>query len=884
MTGDQLIAELKSFTGGLNWLDELPAPNEFKALEGWENWGNYLRGMLGRTDVNATTINSADVALRGIGKYKASTGDEYVAFVSDDDIYAVKTKGTGAGTATTWVWNTVLDLSDAAVTVASMENDGSQVLALQDRVHMFIDSGYNDKNLVLEYDTSKASDFRLRSMGISAATTFPSVSLTTATPNISGKYRYKTTWVRKSGSTDLSESGGNTAAAASTWYTETVVTNQQIVVSIPATTSDAQVTHARLYRTRDLNNPNNSADGDAIKYHKLTDIAVAGGAVSSVYTDKMTDEALWQQSASDILWNEYYQPLPKCKHATFLKGRVWCSDGSKVYFTSGNQHEAGLETYDPRFDFLDAKFDDGEDVTGIYAQGGNVQIIKETKTGIVVDGDPFNGIQWTDSKTGSVYKRSFAYTPWGLMALTNRGVRIHDGVRWGAEDLSMKIIKQNYDDPSKRIYPISDPNSNTTQSVAAFYYNGKYVMSIWGDIGTGQGYSNYVMVFDPNFGWSQAPVNYWFFVASTYDNDTKVVSFKNANTRPMNTLFTGNTDDGTAITGVVQPGYIHSKDEFVEINKVKAFATLSNAASLIIKQPDAVHDVATDLTPEPPDNLFNRYYYAEMPGYKTGIDLACKFKGNIDKNSVFRGYNIYGKLVSDFGDTNRFTTGLVARYPVSTIAGNVLQDRAGKGLDLSFSNNAAALTTSALNYVRTPSVVVTNAAAEVCGFYNTTGYPLDAYGEWSLVLYIRPRNNGSNVDILTNKINGQEIQIIWNPTKTNLRMLVGTKGKTIGNGITSGGIHTLFLRYKYLKGTYGTDLDFDLELERFTSGIWWSFTSSLSTGTASVTTGGTVIMGSGNNKFLVDEIRIYNRAITYEEAIGMGDEYYIGNVSKHEYF
>ena len=889
MTGKDLIATLEDFSGGLNWLEEIPAPNEFKALEGYDNYGRFLKGISGRTLVHTDT--AANTYVKAAAYYKeGSEGalNEYALMVASDVLKSMKVSGNGASTATTWEWNEILDLDAAAVSIGSDKCTQAEILRVHDKTLVFLGGGTipNGKNVVLEHDVTATADFVAREMGITAPTINPSITVTNGTGLATGKYRYRNTWMRKDANgVILSESGGNIAASPDAYYKEANVTNAAtgtILVSITASSSDTQVTHARVYRTLDISD----ADNDPNLYYKLVDIATSGGVPLQSFIDKITDEGLFNQSAQTILFNEYNVPIPACKHACYSKGRVFASDGEYIYFTSGVHDQAGLETYDVRYDFLRPKLNDGLDVTGLKAYNGNVIVFKDNKTGVIVNSDPNNGIIWKDATIGTKYKGSITETPWGIMALTNKGVMVHDGVSWNGTDLSEKVVKQVGDDGTIRITPNSIPYDNGDVNVRGYFFRGKYYLTIEGKIESQHSFSEFNLAYSPNTGWCTMPSAYNPDWVIRYDNDKAAVGLYNNATNCVFQMFTGTTNNGSAITGVVQPGYVRAQDGYLEQAGVKVMTETSYAASLYVKIPDNAHCAATDVLPAT-NSKMNREVVAYMPGEVFGSYLAYKLKGQVDYNTEVRGMKVYGRSVDDYTYDGKFTTGLLARYNMedSSLTAT-LADVSGNARHITFTTGGGATLSTVDGGTRAANLIrIANAGNDTAtGLVYSGGVPaLSNDGEWTVGMRLLCYDAAATVAIMKHTQGSQNMNIIWDGADGSLHVAVGTKCYTFaaGHELSDNTLYDIFIKYKYLTGTYNVDLDFDVSL--FVDGTEYAkSTGTLDAGTSS--NGLDVLMFGENHLWQLDELRMYDRMLKDEEIKAITTEYLKGDETKQEFY
>lgn len=135
-----------------------------------------------------------------------------------------------------------------------------------------------------------------------------------ASTGLTGTYKAKITYCRKSGSTVLSESNPSDASAGET------LANQSFSVTWTAS-SDPQVTHVRVYRTL--------ANGST--YYHDQDVAIGTLTVDT----NTADTALGAELHSD----HDRPPTGEVAAGPFYNGTVFVADGNKLYYSKPKQPE-----------------------------------------------------------------------------------------------------------------------------------------------------------------------------------------------------------------------------------------------------------------------------------------------------------------------------------------------------------------------------------------------------------------------------------------------------------------------------------------------------------------------------------------------------------------
>lgn len=136
-----------------------------------------------------------------------------------------------------------------------------------------------------------------RNWGIDAATTAPTVALGSAGA-LTGDYYYHYAWVNSATGVVSSPSAISSVIAA---------TSDRIDISgVPASNTDPQVTHWRLFR--------NTA-GQTTTFYKVADIAIG----TTTYTDNITDATI---TANDIMDDDNDPPSSWQCYVAFYKGRM----------------------------------------------------------------------------------------------------------------------------------------------------------------------------------------------------------------------------------------------------------------------------------------------------------------------------------------------------------------------------------------------------------------------------------------------------------------------------------------------------------------------------------------------------------------------------------
>jgi hypothetical protein len=196
-------------------------------------------------------------------------------------------------------------------------------------------------NLALAADT-----YSLRKLNLQAPGAGPTATAS-GTGSLKGTYRYRFSFVYKSGATVLSESKWSTASAAAS-----LTTSQGISVTNITTSADATVTGRRLYRT--TNNGN--------EYYKLTDI---DDNTTTTFADNLSDYDLALLAVTEPLGNPPGSDTTnRLRLIVSWKDRLWgapSTDPDRIYYSANRIPWNWLED-----DYFTAK-PPGEDDTGVLA-------------------------------------------------------------------------------------------------------------------------------------------------------------------------------------------------------------------------------------------------------------------------------------------------------------------------------------------------------------------------------------------------------------------------------------------------------------------------------------------------------------------------------------
>ncbi len=223
-------------------------------------------------------------------------------------------------------------------------------------------------------------------------------------------------------------------------------------------------THARLYRSKNQNldetdpaNPVN-AQGLPEEMYSLQTMTRAD-FVAAAYTfadDQTTDPNIPATSIFLELDRIDLEPLPAAHIGVQCRGRLFVSRMQGVNDTSqaniGYSNFAGTkysEQWDPDQIIL-AEPGDGQQTVKLMSIERDLIVLKEAKTGRVMDGDPDNGFETMDHRIGISHKRMASYIPGvGIAAITNGqgDFRIFTYAlswtnQWGGRDVSRYIRAQ----------------------------------------------------------------------------------------------------------------------------------------------------------------------------------------------------------------------------------------------------------------------------------------------------------------------------------------------------------------------------------------------------------------------------------------------------------
>ncbi len=219
---------------------------------------------------------------------------------------------------------------------------------------------------------------------------------------------------------------------------EVTLTAQQGVVAVdpaslalPATAGDYW-NGARLWRSRDRNvnrtdpfNPRDSA-GLAEELYPVQLISKADLITAGyIITDNVPDSDLPGDLTSeypvvDIRYIEL-SPLPAAAAGAYHRDRIWAvpsAKRSRIVFTP-SAADAYAEQYNP-LSVVKAEPGDAQDIIKILSFEEDLVVLKESKTGRILNGDPNQGLSTLDHTIGIKHRKLARYVPKvGICAITN---------------------------------------------------------------------------------------------------------------------------------------------------------------------------------------------------------------------------------------------------------------------------------------------------------------------------------------------------------------------------------------------------------------------------------------------------------------------------------
>jgi hypothetical protein len=368
-----------------------------------------------------------------------------------------------------------------------------------DRCYVFSPAG----NIIIEFD---AGTFSGRSMGLpqpfmgAALPTFPGV--------LTGKYTYGVELVYQDGGVDLLASSPCRQIVGSRIINTITVANTQVRIGVASGVLIANTlwTHARLYRSKNQN----------IDYTEPANPLDAQGLPEELYSIKTVDRATFEANSytfdddnlpdADIPATAFFlelnridlEPLPAAYVGVEHRGRIFVSrmqgiddiTQANIGYSNGSGTKYS-EQWDPD-QIIHAEPGDGQQTVKLIGLDRDLIVIKEAKTGRVMDGNPDNGFETLDHRIGISHKRMAAHIPSiGIAAITNDqgDFRIFTPElrwtnQWGGQDISKYLRNET-------------AAANPTY-VSFAYLNGKLLMSM----GTGTVFALHV---EQNKGWTRYP-------------------------------------------------------------------------------------------------------------------------------------------------------------------------------------------------------------------------------------------------------------------------------------------------------------------------------------------------------------------------------------------
>lgn len=463
-------------------------PGECLTLQNCDLYAGYLKGRGGSEHINGLTNKFAGREILAHAVWDTGA-DEYLLVQMKD------AAGTGCE-----FWTCKLAAASAPVQVASLTlatTEQADMCISNDRCLVFTPGG----NRIIEFS---AGTFTGRSMGLPQS--FLASVASPLVGALTGKYTYGVELVYQVGGVDRLASSPSRQIVTSRIINEITVSSRKVRVAVDSVIPAANTlwTHARLYRSKNQNidytDPANPVDAQGVPDELFSlQTMTRADFVAAGYTFA-DDEILDKNIPATAFYVEInkidLEPLPASHLGIQHRGRIFVSRMQGVNDTTqaniGYSLHAGTkysEQWDPDQVIL-AEPGDGQQTIKLLGFERDLIVLKEAKTGRVVDGNPDSGFETLDYRIGCSHKRMAAYIPGiGIAAITNDqgdfrlfGYDLRWTNQWGGRDISRYIRAQ-----TAALVPAQ---------VSFAYINGKLKVSD----GTG---SVYVLHVEQGKGWTK---------------------------------------------------------------------------------------------------------------------------------------------------------------------------------------------------------------------------------------------------------------------------------------------------------------------------------------------------------------------------------------------
>jgi hypothetical protein len=462
-------------------------PGELLTFNNWDVFAGYVRGRAGSEALNGTSNKLANRQL--LFGVVWDTGATEYALVQIKDV-----AGTGCE-----FWTVALAAASAftqvsGLTLATIEQADMHISG--DRCLVFTPIG----NRVIEY---AAGVFTGRALGMPQP--FIASVTNSGAGALTGKYTYGVELLYIVNGVDRLGSTPSRQVVSTRVINSITMASGKGRVAMDSAVPAANTlwTHARLFRSKsqniDYSDTANPVDAQGLpeELYSLQTMTRAD-FVAAAYTfadDETTDANIPATAIFLELDRIDLEPLPAAYIGLQHRGRIFVSRMQGVNDTTqaniGYSSFAGTkysEQWDPDQIIL-AEPGDGQQTMKLLSIERDLIVIKEAKTGRVMDGDPDNGFETLDHRIGVSHKRMASYIPGiGIAAITNdQGdfriftYELRWSNQWGGRDISRYIRAQTA--------------ALTPAQVSFAYVNGKLMISN----GTG---TVYVLHVEQGKGWT----------------------------------------------------------------------------------------------------------------------------------------------------------------------------------------------------------------------------------------------------------------------------------------------------------------------------------------------------------------------------------------------
>lgn len=321
-------------------------------------------------------------------------------------------------------WTQIQTLTAANLTIADLEP--ADMFISGDRLYVFHGLG----NYVIQWS---GSAFVARPMGLEG----PRISSLASggAGNMTGLYTLGVELVYQVDGVDIVNSTPWRKTAAGSLLSITLDGESCNVTvdsaELPASPGDYW-THARVWMSRNQNvdrsDPGNPKDASGLPSELYPAKLVAKAdlvAASYVINVNLTDDDLPGDTTSDypVLDIRYIElsPLPAANVGAYHRDRIWASPAARPTRIAYTQSagDAYAEQYNPLSE-VKAEPGDAQNVIRILSFERDLIVVKEAKTGRILDGDPDQGMETLDHTIGVTHRKLVKYVPKvGICAVTN---------------------------------------------------------------------------------------------------------------------------------------------------------------------------------------------------------------------------------------------------------------------------------------------------------------------------------------------------------------------------------------------------------------------------------------------------------------------------------